>query len=103
MSKTSPPDAIGVLASKMARPRFTKDLDVWVEPTLDNARRVLGALRAFGAPVADLDESDLSAPGADRHLNSGGPRRNISQNSDQHANPPSFRSQDQVEPAGGED
>lgn len=30
-----------------ARPRATKDLDVFVDPTEDNARRLLEALRAF--------------------------------------------------------
>lgn len=34
-----------------ARPRFTKDLDVWVEPSPENSRRVVSALRAFGAPL----------------------------------------------------
>lgn len=34
------------------RPRFTKDLDVWVEPTPENANRVVAALTAFGAPLA---------------------------------------------------
>jgi len=46
-----------------AVPRFTKDLDVWVRPTPDNARRVFGALREFGAPLGDLGESELSSPG----------------------------------------
>ena len=31
------------------RPRATKDLDVWVEASVDNAGRVLQALRDFGA------------------------------------------------------
>lgn len=43
--------------------RATKDLDVWVRPDTANARRVIDALRAFGAPLHDLSESDLSAPG----------------------------------------
>ena len=43
--------------------RATKDLDVWVRPVGKNARRVLAALRAFGAPLHDLSEADLSAPG----------------------------------------
>lgn len=43
--------------------RATKDLDVWVRPDPDNARRVLSALADFGAPVADLSEADLSEPG----------------------------------------
>lgn len=44
-------------------PRFTKDLDVWVKPSIDNARRVLSALHKFGAPTDDLTESDLSRGG----------------------------------------
>ena len=34
-----------------SRPRFTKDLDVWVESTPQNAERVVRALAAFGAPL----------------------------------------------------
>jgi hypothetical protein len=45
------------------RPRATGDLDLWVEPTPLNAQRTLTALRAFGAPLADLREADLHAPG----------------------------------------
>ncbi len=44
-------------------PRYTKDLDVWVRPTLDNAARVHRALAAFGAPMADLTIEDLATPG----------------------------------------
>jgi hypothetical protein len=44
-------------------PRYTKDLDVWVEPTEENARRVHAALMAFGAPMADLTVDDLAVPG----------------------------------------
>jgi hypothetical protein len=35
-------------------PRFTGDLDVFVRPTLENASRLLEAVRAFGFPVAEL-------------------------------------------------
>src|SRR5688572_13568256 len=45
------------------RPRATGDLDVWVEATADNASRVMRALREFGAPLQDLDESDFVSPG----------------------------------------
>lgn len=45
------------------RPRSTGDLDVWVEATPDNASRVMRALRAFGAPVRDVAESDFATPG----------------------------------------
>ena len=43
--------------------RATKDLDVWVRPDADNARRTLSALSAFGAPLHDLSPDDLSRPG----------------------------------------
>jgi hypothetical protein len=42
-----------------ARPRATADLDVWVEPSIENARLVLRALAAFGAPLENLTETDL--------------------------------------------
>jgi hypothetical protein len=35
-------------------PRFTGDLDVLVQPTLENASRLLAALEAFGFPIANL-------------------------------------------------
>ncbi len=43
--------------------RATKDLDLWVQPELQNARKALAALHAFGAPLQDLSEADLSRPG----------------------------------------
>ena len=44
-------------------PRYTKDLDVWIRPSSDNAARAYRALLAFGAPMADLTEADLATPG----------------------------------------
>jgi hypothetical protein len=46
-----------------SRPRFTKDLDVLVEPTLENAARVHAALKSFGAPLKDVTAKDLATPG----------------------------------------
>ena len=43
-------------------PRFTKDLDVWVEPDAINAGRVLEALAAFGAPQEHIADLDLTSP-----------------------------------------
>lgn len=43
--------------------RATKDLDVWVRPDTDNAKRVIAALESFGAPLHDLTVEDLSTPG----------------------------------------
>lgn len=44
-------------------PRATKDLDVWVEATLDNAPKIIAALQAFGAPLANLGQIDFQKPG----------------------------------------
>jgi hypothetical protein len=43
-------------------PRATVDIDIWIEPSTENARRVWRALAEFGAPLDDLDvhESDLT-------------------------------------------
>ncbi len=43
-------------------PRYTKDLDLWVEPTEANAARVWSALNRFGAPVADVKPADFANP-----------------------------------------
>jgi hypothetical protein len=45
-------------------PRGTNDLDVWIEPTPENAARVWRALEDFGAPLEDLQVTpgDLGRP-----------------------------------------
>jgi hypothetical protein len=45
-------------------PRATQDLDIWIEPTSDNADRVWNALVAFGAPLSALgvEREDLTTP-----------------------------------------
>ena len=45
------------------RPRATGDLDVWVDPTPDNAAGIMQALDAFGAPVTQVTVEDFSRPG----------------------------------------
>jgi predicted nucleotidyltransferase len=44
-------------------PRATGDLDVWIEPTPDNAGRAHAALAAFGAPLSELTVTDLATRG----------------------------------------
>lgn len=44
-------------------PRATGDIDLWVRPESENARRAWEALALFGAPMAELTEKDLSTPG----------------------------------------
>ena len=45
-----------------ARPRFTKDLDLWIEPSEDNAARAFAALQDFGAPLTEMSSGDLTDP-----------------------------------------
>jgi predicted nucleotidyltransferase len=41
-------------------PRYTKDLDIWIEPTIENAKRVYNALKEFGAPLKDITFEDFT-------------------------------------------
>jgi hypothetical protein len=45
-----------------AEPRYTKDLDIWVEPSHENARLVWKALTAFGAPLEEVTLEDFCNP-----------------------------------------
>jgi hypothetical protein len=42
--------------------RATKDIDVWVRPTLENAQRVMDAIAAFGAPLHGTSLDDFAGP-----------------------------------------
>ncbi|HJY79884.1 MAG TPA: hypothetical protein VKK81_02210 [Candidatus Binatia bacterium] len=44
------------------QPRFTKDLDIWVEASTENADRVFAALKMFGAPLENFTPADLTQP-----------------------------------------
>lgn len=44
-------------------PRATKDMDVFVWASPENATRVMKALEAFGAVLHDVTASDFSSPG----------------------------------------
>ena len=46
-----------------AKPRFTKDLDLFVDPTADNAGRLLLALKDFGFGDVDLSIQDFTTAG----------------------------------------
>ncbi len=45
------------------QPRFTKDIDVFVEPSPENAERLLAALTDFGFGGVGLTAADFSTPG----------------------------------------
>ncbi len=46
-----------------ARPRYTKDIDILIEPTIDNANRLLIALDEFGFGSLNLAVNDFSTQG----------------------------------------
>ena len=41
-------------------PRYTKDLDIWINPTEENAKKVWKALQRFGAPLIDVTVKDFT-------------------------------------------
>jgi hypothetical protein len=43
--------------------RATKDLDIWIRPSLENAERAYRALAVFGAPLTELNVEDLTIEG----------------------------------------
>lgn len=43
-------------------PRFTGDIDVFVRPEPQNAKRILNALADFGFPFSDLSLDDFQSP-----------------------------------------
>ena len=50
----------GYAVMKYSEPRFTKDLDVWIATDPENADAVYTALKAFGAPLANLTADDFT-------------------------------------------
>ncbi len=46
-----------------AYPRYTKDMDLLVEASLENGRRIIAALEAFGFGSLDLGPEDFALPG----------------------------------------
>ena len=53
----------GYALIQYAEPRYTKDLDLWINADASNARAVHRALREFGAPLAELSEADFAQEG----------------------------------------
>ena len=43
--------------------RATKDLDVWIRPSEENAAKVYAAIAAYGAPLDQVTASDFAAQG----------------------------------------
>lgn len=43
-----------------SEPRYTKDIDIWIDPEIENAKNVYEALKEFGAPLENLQIKDLT-------------------------------------------
>lgn len=43
-----------------AEPRYTKDLDIWVNPSPENTEKIWRALEKFGAPLEGVNRSDFT-------------------------------------------
>jgi Nucleotidyl transferase of unknown function (DUF2204) len=52
----------GMALAFHSRPRFTRDLDIWVEASPTNAQKVYSALGTFGAPLDNLAQNELEDP-----------------------------------------
>jgi hypothetical protein len=50
----------GYAVMHYSQPRFTKDLDLWLEPTPENAKRVMEAFAEFGMPLIDVTQADFA-------------------------------------------
>jgi hypothetical protein len=45
-----------------ARPRYTKDMDILVEPSMENGRNIVAALEEFGFGALKVTAEDLAKP-----------------------------------------
>jgi hypothetical protein len=53
----------GYAVIRYTQPRFTKDLDIWIRPSRENAAKTAKALRAFGVPLIEVTEEDFAQEG----------------------------------------
>lgn len=44
------------------RPRYTKDMDILVEPSLENGRKIVAALKTFGFGSLQIEPKDFTRP-----------------------------------------
>lgn len=52
----------GLAVAFHGHPRYTKDIDIWIEATPTNAKRLIQALTEFGFGSLDLQVPDFIAP-----------------------------------------
>lgn len=52
----------GFALAHYGQPRYTKDLDIWIDRSDGNPERVFQALSKFGAPLANVTIEDFADP-----------------------------------------
>ena len=50
----------GYAAIHYSQPRYTKDLDLWIEPTMENARKIARAFLVFDLPMEGFTIDDMA-------------------------------------------
>jgi len=45
------------------QPRYTKDIDLWIRPSAENATRIARAFRRFGIPLIEVTQDDFAVEG----------------------------------------
>lgn len=46
-----------------AQPRYTKDIDIWLKPSAENAKKLMHAFAHFGIPLSGVTQEDFSTEG----------------------------------------
>lgn len=53
----------GYAVIEYTQPRYTKDIDLWLKPSPENARRIVKAFYRFGLPLVEVTPADLEKEG----------------------------------------
>jgi hypothetical protein len=51
-----------------SQPRYTKDIDIWLQPSVENASKLMKAFRLFGIPMIGVTQEDFATPGTQFNL-----------------------------------
>lgn len=51
-----------------SQPRYTKDIDIWIEPSPRTTQKIMRAFRIFGVPDARIVPGDLATPGTQLNI-----------------------------------
>lgn len=53
----------GYAMIEYTEPRYTKDLDIWIDAEIDNSKKLILAINKFGAPLFGATAEDFAVPG----------------------------------------